>query len=124
MHYGVAGLGPSLTFIKNGQLLPLAVTTLKRAPLLPDVPTAAEVVPGWGHDGSQGILAPAQTPRTIVQQINKEVARILDMPDVRDRLLGVDFNILTSTPEEYDKMLISDIATFTRVAKEAGLRTK
>jgi len=124
VHYGVAGLGPSLTFIKNGQLLPLAVTTLKRAPLLPDVPTAAEVVPGWGHDGSQGILAPAQTPRAIVHQINKEVARILEIPEVRERLLGVDFNILTSTPEEYDKMLRSDIATFTRVAKEAGLRTK
>jgi hypothetical protein len=46
------------------------------------------------------------------------------MPEVRNRLLGVDFNILTSTPEEYDKSLRSDIATFTRVAKEAGLRAK
>ena len=59
-----------------------------------------------------------------MHQINKEVARILDMPEVRDRLLGVDFNILTSTPEEFDKMLRADIAAFTRVAKEAGLRTK
>ena len=59
-----------------------------------------------------------------MHQINKEVARILDMPEVRDRLLGVDFNILTSTPEEYDKMLRADIATFTRVAKEAGLRAR
>ncbi len=124
IHYGVGGLGPSLTFIKSGQLLPLAVTTLRRAPLLPDVPTSAEVVPGWGRDGSQGILAPSQTPRAIVHQINKEVARILDMPEVRERLLGVDFNILTSTPEEYDKMLRADIETFTRVAKEAGLRAK
>ncbi|MEQ1775348.1 MAG: tripartite tricarboxylate transporter substrate binding protein [Burkholderiales bacterium] len=124
VHYGVAGLGPSLPFIKDGRLLPLAVTTLRRAPLLPDVPTSAEVVPGWGRDGSQGILAPARTPRAIVHQLNKEAARILDMPEVRDRLLGVDFNILTSTPEEYDKMLRADIATFTRVAKEAGLRAK
>ena len=59
-----------------------------------------------------------------MHQINKEVARILDMPEVRDRLLGVDFNILTSMPEEFDKMLRADIAAFTRVAKEAGLRTK
>ncbi len=124
IHYGVGGLGPSLSFIKNNQLLPLAVTTIKRAPLLPDVPTATEVLPGWGRDGSQGILAPSATPRAIVQQINKEAARILDTADVRDKLLGVDFNILTSTPEEYDKMLRADIATFTRIAKEAGLRTK
>ncbi len=124
VHYGVGGLGPSLTFIRNGQLLPLAVTTLRRAPLLPEVPTAAEVLPGWERDGSQGILAPAATPRAIVHQINREVARILDLPDVRERLLGVDFNILISTPEEYDRMLRSDIATFTRVAKESGLRVK
>ncbi len=48
VHFGVGGLRPSLSFIKNGQLLPLAVTTLKRAPLLPDVPTATKVIPGWG----------------------------------------------------------------------------
>ncbi len=46
------------------------------------------------------------------------------MPEVRDKLLSVDFNILTSTPEEYDKSLRADIATFTRVAKDAGLRVK
>jgi tripartite-type tricarboxylate transporter receptor subunit TctC len=124
IHFAVAGLGPSLTFIKSGQLLPLAVTTLKRAPLLPDVPTSAEVLPGWGRDGSQGILAPSRTPRAIVNQINKEVTLILDMPEVRERLLGVDFNILTSTPEEFDKMLRADIAAFTRIAKESGLRAK
>ncbi len=124
VQYGVGGLGPSLSFIRNGQLLPLAVTTLKRSPLLPDVPTASEVLPGWSRDGSQGILAPAQTPRAIVHQLNREIARILDMPDVHDRLTGVDFNIHTSSPEEYDKMLRADIVTFTRVAKEAGLRVK
>lgn len=124
IHYGVGGLGPSMSFIKNSQLLPLAVTTLKRAPLFPDVPTAAEVLPGWGRDGSQGIIAPSATPRAIVRQLNTEAARILDIPDVRDKLLGVDFNILTSTPDEYDKMLRADIATFTRIAKEAGFRMK
>jgi tripartite-type tricarboxylate transporter receptor subunit TctC len=124
VHYGVGGLGPSLSFIRNGQLLPLAVTTLKRAPLLPDVPTAGEVLPGWGRDGSQGILAPAQTPRAIVHLLNKEAVRILNLPDVRDKLLGIDFNILVSTPEEYDRTLRADIATFTQIAREAGLRVK
>lgn len=124
VHYGVPGLGPSLVFIKDGRLLPLAVTTPRRAPLLPDVPTSAEVLPGWGRDGSQGILAPARTPRAIINQINKEVIRILESPEVRDRLLSVDFHILTSTPEEFTQSLRSDIEIFTRVAKEAGLRVK
>ncbi len=56
--------------------------------------------------------------------INKEVVRILDMPEVRERLVGVDFNILTSTPEEYDKSRCADIATLMRVAQEAGLRSR
>jgi len=124
VHYGVGGLGPTITFIKNNQLLPLAVTTLKRAPLLPDVPTSAEVLPGWGRDGSQGVLAPSQTPRAIVNQINKEVARILEIPEVRERLMGVDFNILTCTPEAYTKSLHGDIEVFRKVAREAGLRPK
>ena len=124
VHYGVGGLGPALSLIRNNQLLPLAVTTLKRTPLLPDVPTAAEVLPGWDRDGSQGILAPAATPRAIVHLLNKTVARALEVPETRDKLLGVDFNIFTSTPEEYDRMLRADIATFKRVAKEAGLRVR
>jgi len=124
VHYGVGGLGPTITFIKNNQMLPLAVTTLKRAPLLPDVPTSAEVLPGWGRDGSQGVLAPAQTPRAIVHQVNREVARILEIPEVRERLMGVDFNILTSTPEAYTKSLHGDIEVFRKVAREAGMRPK
>ncbi len=124
IHYGVGGLGPTITFIKNGQLQPLAVTTLKRAPLLSEVPTASEVLPGWGRDGSQGVLAHAQTPRAIVHQINREVTRILEMPDVRERLTGVDFNIYTSTPETYTKSVHGDIEVFRMVAVQAGLRAK
>ena len=110
--------------IRNGQLLPLVVATQKRAPLLPDVPTAAEVLPAWSRDDSQGLLAPAATPRTVVLQLNQAVARILDMPDVRDTLLGIDFNILTGMPEDYEKSLHTDIATFTRIAKATGLQVK
>jgi len=122
IHFGVGGLGPALPFIRDGKLLPLAVTTPQRSALLPDVPTSAEVLPAWGRDGSQGILAPGRTPRSIVNRINKEVARILALPDVRERLLSVDFNILTSSPEEFHKQLHADIEVFTKVARAAGLR--
>jgi tripartite-type tricarboxylate transporter receptor subunit TctC len=124
VHYGAGGLGPALAFIKDGKLIPLAVATPQRAPLLPDVPTSAEVLPSWGRDGSQGILAPARTPRAIVHQINKDVTRVLAMPEVRDRLQGIDFNIVTSTPEAFTKSLHADIQLFGKVAKAAGLVQK
>jgi tripartite-type tricarboxylate transporter receptor subunit TctC len=124
IHFGAGGLGPALPFIRDGRLVPLAVATPQRAPLLPDVPTSAEVLPGWGRDGSQGILAPARVPRAIVTQINRDVARVLELPEVRERLQGIDFNIVTSTPEAFTKSLHSDIQTFAKVAKSAGLIAK
>jgi tripartite-type tricarboxylate transporter receptor subunit TctC len=124
VHFGAGGLGPALPFIKDARLVPLAVATPQRSPLLPDVPTSAEVLPGWGRDGSQGILAPARTPRAIVHRINKEVARILELAEVRERLNAVDFHVVTSTPEAFDKALRSDIQVFSKVAKAAGLIAK
>jgi len=110
--------------IRDGKLLPLVVATERRTPLLPEVPAAPEVLPSWGHDGSQGILAPGRTPRAIVHLLYKKVARILDLPEVKDRLQAVDFNVLTSTPEQFDRSLRSDIEVFSKVAKSAGLIAK
>jgi tripartite-type tricarboxylate transporter receptor subunit TctC len=73
---------------------------------------------------TQGILAPARTPRNVVQLLNHEVTRLLETHDVRDKLPGVDFNILTSSPEKYGRLLRTDIATFARIARESGLRVK
>ena len=124
IHFGVGGLGPSLPLIRDGKLLPLAVTTDKRSTVLPDVPTSAEVLPEWVRDGTQGILAPSRTPRAIVQQINGEVLRILGLAEIRDKFQAVDFNVVTSTPEAFDRMLRADIEVFSKVAKAAGLIAK
>jgi tripartite-type tricarboxylate transporter receptor subunit TctC len=124
IHFGVGGLGPALSFIRDGRLLPLAVTTPERSRLLPHVPTSAEVLPNWGRDGSQGVLAPARTPRAIVYRINQEVGRILELPEVRERLQAVDFNVVTSSPEEFERSLRADMDLFSKVAKAAGLIAK
>ena len=122
IHYGVAGLGPALTLIKDGRLVPLAVSIDRRSPVLPDVPAAHEVLPGWSRNGSQMLLAPAGTPRAIVAKLNQEVIRILSLPEVRQRLDSYDFNVTSATPQEVDKILRADIEVFTRIAKDAGLR--
>ena len=94
----------------------------KRAPTLPDVPAAPEVLPGWGRDGlSQVWLAPAATPRPIINLLNREVARILALPDVKERLQSYDFTVTPISPEELDKQLRVDIQSFKKIGLAAGL---
>ena len=122
IHYGVAGLGPALTLIRNGRLLPLAIVAPSRATSLPEVPLASEVLPGWDRSGIQMWLAPAGTPRAALNRLNREVMRILALPEIRQRLDSYDFQVVTGSPGELDKMLRADIEIFSRVVKEAGLR--
>ena len=69
-------------------------------------------------------MAPAKTPRAIVDRISKDVARVLEMPDVKERMQAIAFEIAPSTPEEYDRIVRGQIETFTRVAKTVGLVPK
>jgi tripartite-type tricarboxylate transporter receptor subunit TctC len=122
--YCMCPMGPPLPFIKNGQLVALAVANPQRSPVLPDVPTMAEVIPGYERDGSFGLLAPAGTPRPILNQISRDVGRVLLMPEVKDRLQAMGFEPVPTTPEEFDKIVRADIATFTKVGKQVGLIAK
>ena len=124
IHYGILGIAGTLGFIQNKQLTALAVGTPQRSPLLPDVPTIADTLPGYARDGSHSLLAPAGTPRPILNKISKDVARILASPEVRDKLKNFDFEPAPTTPEEHDKILRADVATFSEVVKLAGLRPK
>ena len=123
-HFAAAPLGPALPLIKDGKLMALVVFTPQRSPLLPDTPAMAEVLPGYQRDGSYGLMAPAKTPRPILHQLAKEVARIVALPDIKERMRIMGFVPATSTPEEYDKILRAEIETFTKVARLVGLRTQ
>jgi tripartite-type tricarboxylate transporter receptor subunit TctC len=124
IHFGSSGLTASMPFIKDGKLVPLVVATSQRSPLLPDVPAASEVLPGWGRDGSQAWLAPARTPRAVRQQISKELTRVLTLPEIRDRLQSIGFQAAPTTPDEHEKNLRADIEVFSRIVKEVGLKAK
>jgi tripartite-type tricarboxylate transporter receptor subunit TctC len=123
-HFTTAPLGPALSLVKEGKLLALAVNTPQRSPLLPDVPTMPEVLPGYQRDGSYGLMAPAKTPRPILNLLANEVRRVLDLPDVKEQLRIVGFVPAPSTPEELDKILRADIEIFIKVAKMVGLRAQ
>ena len=124
VQYCIVGLGSAMPFIRDGRLLALAVSTPQRSPLLPDVPAIVEVAPGFGIDGSHSIMAPGGTPRAIRAQISKEVARILDLPDVKARLQETGYNIAPTTPEEHDRLIRADIKSFTEIARRIGLTEK
>ena len=124
IHYAFPSLGPVMPFIRDGRVLALAMVTAKRSPLLPDVPAMVEVLPGFERDASHALLAPAKTPRAIVNQISRDVARVLEMPDVKQQMQAISFEPAPTTPEEYDRILRNLIAVFSKVAKAAGLRTQ
>ena len=124
IHFGSSGLIVSLPFIRDGKLVALVVATPQRSPVLPEIPAAPEVLPGWGRDGAQAWLAPAGTPRAIRERISKELARQLAQPETRERLQNMGFNVASTTPEEHEKNLRADIEVFSRIVKEVGLKAK
>ena len=124
-HYHVGTMGVTLPFIREGKLLALGVTTPQRSPVLPDVPALGELLPEFKRpETSHGLLAPAGTPRPIVAKISREVARILELPDVKERLQNISFVAAPSTSEEYDKILRGQIESVSGLARDIGLRPK
>lgn len=124
VHYVMSGLLVNLPYVKHGRLVALAVVTPTRSPLLPDVPTIAETIPGYKRDGSHVMLAPVATPKPIRERISAEVRRIFALPDIQERLKNFDYLLAPTTPEEMDATLRADIETFSDVVRLAGLRPK
>lgn len=123
-HYAFVGFGSALPLVQDGKLLALAVT--RRLPTLPDVPALAETLPEFkrGEVTSWGLFAPAATPRPVVHQISKEIARILDLPDIRSRLPSMGLTPATTTPEEYDRIVRAQISLIAELARDLGLKLR
>ena len=106
--------------IKAGKLRALAVTSAKRSEAFPDVPTMIEAgVPNFDFTGWLGILAPARTPPDIVARLSAEAARILALPDIRERLPGWGYEPVGNTPEQFAAVFRSDIAKYAKIIKDA-----
>jgi tripartite-type tricarboxylate transporter receptor subunit TctC len=114
----------ALAHVKAGKLRALAVTGAKRAAPLPDVPTMAEAgVPGYEATAWFGYLAPAGTPREIIDRLNAEIAKALESSEVRDRLAPGGLSELPGgTPERFGDFVKSEIAKWSRVVKESGAK--
>ncbi|MGE0036041.1 MAG: tripartite tricarboxylate transporter substrate binding protein [Xanthobacteraceae bacterium] len=117
------GISSGLPFIKNKQLLPLAVSSAKRSPTLPDLPTTLEA--GFkesDYNFWNGMLVPAKTPRPIVDRLHAETTKALALPDVKAKLAAQGVEPAPLTPAEMDAMIAREIALNLKIVKAAGLK--
>jgi tripartite-type tricarboxylate transporter receptor subunit TctC len=117
-------LPSAAALIKEGKLRALAVTSGSRAPEFPDVPTLAEAgAAGQESLFFQGIVAPAGTSKEIVDQLYREIDKILARPEVRARLAAIGFAVTVSSPEQFQAQIKSDVARWAKVIRDANIKT-
>ena len=118
-------LPPAAALIKEGKLRALAVTSAKRAPDFPDVPTTTEAgFPGQESELLNGLVAPAGTPKPIIDLLQKEVARIVALPDVKQRLNTLGFAAVASTSDAYAAQIKSDLEVWSKVVQDLGMKVE
>jgi tripartite-type tricarboxylate transporter receptor subunit TctC len=119
------GLPSAFPFIKEGTLRALAVTSPKRSPIVPDVPTLRESgLDGYETELIIGAVAPAGTPKPIVDLLARELIRIVALPDVKEKLITLGFTPVGSTPDELAAQIRFDIDRWSQVVRDAGIKVE
>jgi len=112
-----------LALTRGGKLLPLAASTGKRSAALPSVPTLAEAgVSGYVFDPWYGMLAPAKTPKALLAKLSSEIARIVELSDVKERLHALGADPAPTTPDEFDTYVRTEVAKFKKIVHDAGIK--
>ncbi len=118
------GMSGGMSYVKQGRLRAIGVTTLKRSPLLPDVPAVAEALPGFEVDSWYGVLAPAHTPMPIVRRLQQELAATLYEPAIEGVFRNNGVEPVGSTPEQFATRIKEELASWAPVVKHAGLSSQ
>jgi tripartite-type tricarboxylate transporter receptor subunit TctC len=121
VHSVFATAATAIPHIKSGRIRPLGVTTIKRAGMIPDIPTISEQgLKGFDANNWYGLLAPAKTPRAIVNKLNAEVVKVLNMPDIEQYLFSQGLDPAPTTPEQFGAYVKSEMAKWATVVRAAG----
>lgn len=117
------GITSGMPFVKAGRLIPLAVNTTKRSPQLPDVPTTIEAgYPNSEYTFWNGLLAPAKTPRPVIERLHAEVNKVMKSPALAEKLRNQGLEPLPLSPAEFDKLIARDMEAHIAIVKKAGLK--
>ena len=112
-----------MPYLRSNKVRPLGVTGAKRAQVLPEVPTIAEAaLPGYESTQWYGILAPAATPRPVIDRLYREISRVLHMPDMQERLAAEGTEVVDGTPEVFAAHIKSETEKWAKVIKAAGIK--
>ena len=113
----------AMQFVQSGKTRALAVTTPRRASVLPDVPTAAEAgLPGYDVTGWYGIVVPKATPKPILDRIQAATRQVLDTPEVKERFKTFGLDPVASSPDEFTRFMRAEIVKWSKVIKSAGIK--
>jgi tripartite-type tricarboxylate transporter receptor subunit TctC len=118
----IASAGSSTPHIKSGRVRPLAVTSAQRSPLFPDLPTIAATVPGYESVSMTGMFAPAGAPAAIVNRLSRDIARVINAPELREKSLAAGLETVGGTPQEFAAAVKADLTRLGKVIKDAGIK--
>jgi tripartite-type tricarboxylate transporter receptor subunit TctC len=122
---GITAVPPAAPHIKAGSMRGIAVLAPKRSANIPDVPTATETgVNGIDSDTKQGFLAPAGTPKAIVDRMHREVVKLMQLPDVKERMAALGFDIVADSQAEFAKTVNDEIAKWGKAIRAANIRVE
>jgi len=118
-----AAAGAAMPHLNSGRVKALAVTSAEPSPLFPGLPTVASAgLPGYDSGSTNAVLAPAGTPPAIIRQLNTEITKVLQSPDIRDRFTKAGLEAVSSTPEQLTALIKAQMSSMGKVIKEAGIR--
>ena len=121
VEFFISPYASAINMVRDGRAKAIAITSLQRGKEFPQLPTVAETVPGYKWEFWYGLIAPMHTPKEILQQIAQEVKKINELSDVKERYAGLGLDPLSNTPDEFDKMIKSEVTEFTRIARSAKI---
>ncbi len=125
VHLMYANLAAVSAYLQAGRLRPLAITSAEPSPLRPDLPTmAASGLPGFESVVLTGVYAAAATPAPIVNRLNQEIVRVINLPDIKERFSNIGIETVGSSPQELTSAMKAEIARTAKLVKEAGIRAE
>lgn len=116
----LVGTPAALPYVRTGKLIPLGITSLKRSPSAPEIPAISEYIPKYEVELVYAIVAPANTPKAIVDKLNSQLINVLSNPEIKSQINGKGFEVITSTPSQLGEYIKSEITKWGSIVKKSG----